>query len=201
LARLLVDLMPAEPEVRSLLALLLLHDARRDARLGPAGEIVLLEDQDRARWDRHEIVEGLALLDGVFAESALGPYTVQAAIAAVHARAEIAAETDWTRIAALYALLARLSPSAIVELNRAVAVAMADGPEHGLQILDGIEATGALGDYHLFHAARADFLRRAGRLAAAADSYRRALALASHEAEKKFLERRLREVSERSGDD
>jgi RNA polymerase sigma-70 factor (ECF subfamily) len=194
MARLLARLMPAEPEIRALLALVLLHDARRDARLGPEGDLVLLEDQDRTRWDRRQMAEGLALLEGVAAESVLGPYAVQAAIAAAHARAERAADTDWRRIAALYALLARLSPSPVVELNRAVAVAMADGPEHGLQILDAIEARGALGDYHLFHAARADLLRRTGRLAAAAESYRRALERASLEAERRFLARRLREV-------
>jgi RNA polymerase sigma-70 factor (ECF subfamily) len=194
MGRLLARLMPAEPEIRALLALVLLHDARRDARLGPDGDLVLLEDQDRTRWDQRQIAEGLALLDGVVAEGALGPYAVQAAIAAAHARAAGAADTDWRRIAALYALLARLSPSPVVELNRAVAVAMADGPEQGLQILDAIEASGALADYHLFHAARADLLRRAGRLAAAAESYRRALGLTGLEAERRFLARRLRAV-------
>src|SRR6266404_4104422 len=190
MGRLLARLMPAEPEIRALLALVLLHDARRDARLGPDGDLVLLEDQDRTRWDRRQIAEGLALLDGVVAEGALGAYAVQAAIAAAHARAEGAADTDWKQIAALYALLARLSPSPVVELNRAVAVAMADGPEHGLRILGAIE------DYHLFHAARADLLRRAGRPAAAAESYRRALGLTSLEAERRFLARRLRAVEE-----
>ena len=194
MGRLLARLMPAEPEIRALLALVLLHDARRDARLGPDGDLVLLEDQDRTRWDRRQIAEGLALLDGVVAEGALGAYAVQAAIAAAHARAERAADTDWKQIAALYALLARLSPSPVVELNRAVAVAMADGPEHGLRILDAIEASGALMDYHLFHAARADLFRRAGRLAAAAEGYRRALGLTSLEAERRFLARRLRAV-------
>ena len=192
MGRLLARLMPAEPEIRALLALVLLHDARRDARLGPDGDLVLLEDQDRTRWDRRQIAEGLALLDGVVAEGALGAYAVQAAIAAAHARAARAADTDWKQIAALYALLARLSPSPVVELNRAVAVAMADGPEHGLRILDAIEASGALMDYHLFHAARADLFRRAGRLAAAAEGYRRALGLTSLEAERRFLVRRLR---------
>jgi len=192
MGRLLARLMPAEPEIRALLALVLLHDARRDARLGPDGDLVLLEDQDRTRWDRRQIAEGLALLDGVVAEGALGAYAVQAAIAAAHARAARAADTDWKQIAALYALLARLSPSPVVELNRAVAVAMADGPEHGLRILDAIEASGALMDYHLFHAARADLFRRAGRLAAAAEGYRRALGLTSLEAERRFLARRLR---------
>ena len=181
MGRLLARLMPAEPEIRALLALVLLHDARRDTRLGPDGDLVLLEDQDRTRWDRRQIAEGT-----------LGPYAVQAAIAAAHARAARAVDTDWRRIAALYALLARLAPSPVVELNRAVAVAMADGPEHGLRILDAIEASGALVDYHLFHAARADLLRRAGRLAAAAESYRRALGLTGLEAERRFLARRLR---------
>src|SRR2546426_912271 len=146
----------------------------------------------RTRWDRRQIAEGLALLDRVVAEGALGAYAVQAAIAAAHARPERAADTDWKQIAALYALLARLSPSPVVELNRAVAVAMADGPEHGLRILDAIEASGALVDYHLFHAARADLCRRAGRLAAAAESYRRALGLTSLEAERRVPPRPTR---------
>src|SRR3989475_8610227 len=194
MGRLLARLMPAEPEIRALLALVLLHDARRDARLGPDGDLLLLEDQDRTRWDRRQSAEGLALLDGVVAEGALGAYAVQAAIAAAHARAERAADTDWKQIAALYALLARLPPAPVVELNHAVAVAMADGPAHGLRILDAIEASGALMDYHLFHAARADLFRRAGRLAAAAEGYRRALGLTSLEAERRFLARRLRAV-------
>jgi RNA polymerase sigma-70 factor, ECF subfamily len=174
---------------------LLLTDARRRARLDAAGDVVPLEEQDRARWDRMKIDEGLALLETILTGGTLGPYALQAAIAAVHARAENPEDTAWDEIAALYAILARVTPSPIVELNRAIAVAMAEGAEQGLALLDEIEAGGKLGDYHLLVAARADLERRAGRLAAAATSYRRALELGGNEGERRFLERRLREVT------
>lgn len=195
LARLLVRLFPESGEARGLLALFLLTDARRAARLDGDGELVPLEEQDRSRWDGARIAEGSALLATVLRERTLGPYALQAAIAAVHARAGRAEDTAWDEIAALYGLLARVAPSPVVELNRAIAVAMADGPEQGLKLLDGLDAGGALGDYRLCAAARADLLRRAGDFAAAAASYRRAIALAGNDAERRFLERRLREVS------
>ena len=187
LARVLHGLMPDEPEATGLLALMLLQDSRREARTGPGDALVLLEDQDRSLWDRDEIEEGIRLVAGLLP----GPYVLQAAIAAEHARAERAADTDWDRIAQLYALLALAAPSPVVELNRAVAVAMAEGPERGLELIDRIEG---LGSYHLLHAARADLLRRSGRPEEAADAYRRALALASNPVERAFLERRSAEL-------
>jgi RNA polymerase sigma-70 factor (ECF subfamily) len=195
LARLLVQLFDDASEARGLLALLLLTDARRAARLDAEGDIVPLEEQDRSRWDRAKIADGQALLAEIVRGGTLGPYAVQAAIAAVHARAERAADTAWGEIAALYSLLARITPSPVVELNRAIAVAMADGVDSGLRLLDALEARRELADYHLLAASRADLLRRAGRAAEAAASYRRALALAENGAERRFLERRLREVS------
>lgn len=194
LARLLVRLFHDSSEARGLLALLLLTDARRRARLDEQGEVVPLEEQDRTRWNQEEITEGRALLDGVLRGGTLGPYALQAAIAAVHARAARAADTAWGEIAALYSLLAQVAPSPVVELNRAIAVAMADGVDRGMPLLDALETSGALGDYRLLAAARADLLRRAGRFDEAAVSYRRAIELADNDGERRFLERRLREV-------
>jgi len=195
LARLLVRLFPESNEPHGLLALLLLTDARRQARLDAGGDVVPREEQDRRRWDRAKIAEGRALLEGVLDRGTLGPYALQAAIAAVHARAERAEDTAWGEIAALYSLLVQVAPSPVVELNRAIAVAMVDGADRGLPLLDALEARGELVDYHLLAAARADLFRRAGRAAEAAASYRRAISLAGNEAERRFLERRLREVS------
>ncbi|HEV8646686.1 MAG TPA: DUF6596 domain-containing protein, partial [Burkholderiales bacterium] len=195
LARLLVQLLPGEPEALGVLALMLLHDARRDARVGADGALVPLEEQDRTRWDGSKIAEGLAVLDRAIAMRRRGPYQVQAAIAALHTKARVASSTDWAQIAALYGALYSMMPTAIVELNAAVAVAMTEGPEKGLEWLDRVEAHGELGDYHLLPAARADLLRRAGRGGAAAKHYRRAIELARTPAERLYLERRLREVA------
>jgi RNA polymerase sigma-70 factor (ECF subfamily) len=197
LARLLCRLLPAPPEPRALLALMLLHDARREARTSADGEIVLLETQDRSRWNRAQIDEGVALLGEALAVGPPGPYAIQAAIAATHARAARAEDTDWRAIAALYAELARLQPSPVVALNRAVAVAMADGPEAGLRLVDALERE--LSRHHLWHAARADLLRRLGRWTEAARGYREALALAGNDAERHFLRRRLDESARRAG--
>ncbi|GIJ65807.1 RNA polymerase subunit sigma-24 [Virgisporangium ochraceum] len=186
LARVLVQLMPDEPEARGLLALMLLHDARRVARLDANGDLVTLEDQDRSRWNRATIDEAVRLVP-----RHRGPYAIQAAIAALHATAPHAADTDWPRIASLYGELATLVPSPVVELNRAVAVAMADGPEVGLRLIDRLAGTGALPSYHLLPATRADLLRRLGRSAEAVVAYREALALASTDAERRFLQRRI----------
>lgn len=193
LGRLLVELLP-EPEVLGLLALMLLHESRRAARTSPSGDLVLLENQDRSLWNRDQIAEGLALVERALSSRRFGPYTLQAAIAAVHAEAPSAASTDWARIVALYDLLARAEPSPVVELNRAVAVAMRDGPEAGLALIDAILARGDLADYHLAHSARADLCRRLGRTAEARASYERALGLARLEPERRFLERRLGEL-------
>jgi len=193
LARVLDGLMPDEPEVRGLLALMLLQHSRREARTDANGDLVLLEDQDRARWDHDAIDEGLAMLDDALGRARAGPYQVQAAIAALHARAPRPEDTDFPQIAALYGTLARMSPSPVVELNRAVAVAMADGPERGLQLVDALGAE--LEGYHLFHAARADLLRRLDRRTEAAEAYRRALDLVANPAERAYLERRLVEVT------
>jgi len=199
LARLVADLMPDQPECVGLLALLLLQDSRRDARVGPDGSLVLLEDQDRRRWDHAEVAEGLARVDGALAAAVArrvppGPYLLQAAIAAGHARARRADETDWRAIAGLYAALVAEVPTPVVELNRAVAVAMADGPAAGLVLVEALGAAGSLDGYHLFHATRADLLRRLGRRDDAARAYGRALALAGNRAERRFLARRLAEV-------
>ena len=191
LARMLVRLMPDEPEARGLLALLLLTDARRAARTDDRGDIVLLEDQDRSRWDGAAITEGLALLASALTP---GPYVLQALIAREHAIAGEAAATDWRRIAQLYAALAAMTGSAVVHLNRAVAVAMADGPAAGLEVVDELVATGALARYHYLHATRADLLRRLDRRTEAQDAYRDALALVDNEPERQFLVRRLAEV-------
>jgi RNA polymerase sigma-70 factor (ECF subfamily) len=195
LARLLARLMPGEPEASGLLALMLLQDSRRGARVDDAGELVTLEDQDRTLWDRAEIDEGCRVLETAAKAGAAGPYQLQAAIAACHATAEQACDTDWGAIARLYARLGRMTPSPVVELNRAVAVGMADGPEAGLILVDGLAATGALNGYRLLPATRADMLRRLGRKAEAAQAYREALALAGTGAEQRFLTRRLAEVS------
>jgi RNA polymerase sigma-70 factor (ECF subfamily) len=194
LGRLLVGLLP-DPEALGLLALMLLQESRRTARTSPTGDLVLLEDQDRSLWDRQAIAEGRDLVARALATQRFGAYTLQAAIASVHADAPSAAATDWTQIAALYDLLARAAPSPVVDLNRAVAVAMRDGPRAGLELIDAILARGELADYHLAHAARADLCRRLGRADDARESYRRALSLARQEPERRFLERRLRELS------
>ncbi|MFF4125758.1 RNA polymerase sigma factor [Microbispora rosea] len=191
LARVLVRLMPDEPEAAGLLALMLLHHARRAARLDEAGDLVVLEDQERGRWDAGQIAEGVALLDGTLRRGRPGPYQVQAAIAACHATAARPEDTDWAQIAVLYAQLSRLVPSPVVELNRAVAVGMAYGPAAGLALVDALRETGALAGYHLLPAARADLLRRLGRTAEAADAYREAAGLAATDAERRYLARRL----------
>ena len=195
LARTLARLMPDEPEVLGLLALLLLHDARRCARVDDAGDLVPLDEQDRTRWDRASIEEGLGLLDAALRRGEPGPYQVQAAIAACHASAPEAAATDWPQIATLYRELSRMAPSPVVELNRAVAVAMADGPGAGLALVDGLVSSGALAAYHLLPATRADLLRRLGHRADAAAAYRAALALATAEPDRRYLARRLAEVT------
>jgi RNA polymerase sigma-70 factor (ECF subfamily) len=194
LGRLLVELLP-EPEVVGLLALMLLHESRREARSTKSGAIVLLEDQDRALWNRQQIAEGLALVDRAVTTRQFGPFTLQAAIAAVHAQASTAAATDWNQIVGIYDVLLQAEPSPVVELNRAVAIAMRDGPAAGIGLIDAILARGELDDYHLTHAARADLCRRAGRAADARQSYQRALALARQEPERQFLQRRLDELS------
>jgi RNA polymerase sigma-70 factor (ECF subfamily) len=191
LGRVLATLMPDEAEVLGLLALMLLHDARRETRQGPAGELVLLEDQDRTRWDQDRIREGQALLDRAMRMRRVGPYQLQAAIAALHDGAATADETDWPQIAALYRVLGEMAPSPVVELNRAVAVAMADGPAAGLALVERVAATGQLEDYPYLHAARADLLRRLDRRVEAAAAYRRALELTGTAPERAFLERRL----------
>lgn len=198
LARVVVALLPDEPEAVGLLALMLLHDARREARTGPAGELVLLDDQDRTRWDRDRIVEGSELMDRAMRAGRPGPYQLQAAIAALHDAAPTPAATDWPQIAALYLALARIDPSPVVELNRAVAVAMADGPASGLALMDELVTRGQLDDYPYLHAGRADLLRRLGRWADAVVAYRRALELSANASEQAFLARRLLEVSERA---
>jgi RNA polymerase sigma-70 factor (ECF subfamily) len=200
LARLLTKLMPDEPEAFGLLALMLLHDARRASRLDDHADLVTLEDQDRTAWDRGQITEALALLDRTLRRGRPGAYQVQAAIAAVHAEAPDAAATDWRQIVGLYGQLARLAPGPVVELNRAVAIAMADGPAAGLELVDRLAADDALADYHLLPATRADLLRRLGRPAEAADAYRRALSLVTTDAERRYLARRLREVAPPAGD-
>jgi len=193
LGRLIIDLLP-EPEAMGLLALMLLHDSRRAARTSPGGELILLNDQDRSLWNRDQIAEGSALVERALSSRRFGPYTLQAAIAAVHARAATAEATDWAEIVALYDVLARADPSPVVELNRAVAVAMRDGPAAGLALIDAILARGDLEDYHLAHSARADLCRRLGRTVDARASYERALVLTRLEPERRFLQRRLAEL-------
>ena len=194
LGRLLAGLLP-EAEVKGLLALMLLHESRRAARTSPDGDVVLLHEQDRSRWNGGQIAEGSALLEEALSSRAFGPYTLQAAIAAAHAGAPSAAATDWNRIVGLYDVLLRADPSPVVELNRAAAVAMRDGPEAGLALMDAILARGDLTDYHLAHSARADLCRRLGREDEARASYRRALDLTRQEPERRFIERRLRELT------
>ena len=193
LGRLLVELLP-EPETVGLLALMLLHDARRTARTSPTGELILLDDQDRTLWDRAQIAEGTALVERALRSRQAGPYGLQAAIAAVHVEAAAAADTDWAQIVGLYDVLLRLAPSPVVELNRAAAVAMRDGPAAGLVLIDALLARGVLSDYLHAHSARADLLRRLGRGDDARAAYRRALALTGQGAERRFLERRLAEL-------
>jgi len=183
-----------EPEVAGLLALMLLQESRRVARTSPTGDLILLQDQDRSLWNRDQIAEGLALVERALSSRRFGPYTLQAAIAAVHAEAPNAAATDWAQIVGLYDVLARAEPSPVVELNRAVAVAMRDGPLAGLELIDAILARGDLAAYHLAHSARADLCRRLGRMAEARASYERALALTQQDPERRFLERRLVEL-------
>jgi len=190
---LLHGLLP-EPEVSGLLALMLLQESRRAARTSPTGELVLLEQQDRSQWNRPQIGEGVALVEEALSSRRFGPYSLQAAIAAVHAEASDAASTDWGQIVALYNLLAQAEPSPVIELNRAVAVAMRDGPQAGLQLVDEILQRGDLADYHLAHSARADLCRRLGKTAEARVSYERALALTRQDPERRFLEKRLAEL-------
>ncbi|WP_394893596.1 RNA polymerase sigma factor [Mesorhizobium sp. AaZ16] len=195
LGRLLVDLLP-EPEAIGLLALMLLQESRRAARSSHSGELVLLADQDRTLWDRKQIEEGTALLERALSSRRFGPYTLQAAIAAVHANAPNAAATDWGEIAGLYDILLKADPSPVIALNRAAAIAMRDGPAAGLALIDAIFARGELLDYHLAHSARADFCRRLGRGADARASYMQALSLTRQEPERRFIERRLAELGE-----
>jgi RNA polymerase sigma-70 factor, ECF subfamily len=197
LCRILHELIPEHAEARGLLALMLLHDARRDARLSAEGDLVLLEEQDRARWNPTQISEGLALAAISRQSDEAGPYGIQAAIAAEHSRSVTAADTDWHAIGALYGLLARLQPSPVVELNRAVAIAMAEGPASGLDLIDAIETRGELRDYHLLWAARADLLRRLGRWREAREAYGNAIALVTDEPQRRFLQRRIAEVNSR----
>ncbi len=194
LGRLLKELLP-DPEVMGLLALMLLHESRRAARTSTTGEIILLEDQDRTRWNRESIAEGMALIELAIASSEVGPYMLQASIAAIHADAASPEETDWAQIVDLYEMLSQANPSPVVELNRAVAVAMRDGPEVGIPMIDAILARGELVDYHLAHAARADLFRRLEKIEEARESYRRALELARQEPERQFLEKRLSELT------
>jgi len=193
LARLLVELLP-EPEAMGLLALMLLHEARRSSRTTHSGEMILLEDQDRSLWDRKQIDEGVGLVEGALASHRFGPYTLQAAIAAVHAEASSASATDWPQIVGLYDVLLRTDPSPVIELNRAAAIAMRDGPEAGLALIDAILVRGDLTDYHLAHAARGDLCRRTGRVEEAIRAYERALELSNQEAERRFIARRLEEL-------
>jgi RNA polymerase sigma-70 factor, ECF subfamily len=199
LGRTLVALMPDEPEAVGLLALMLLHDARRLGRVTDAGDLVPLEEQDRSQWNRDQIAEAVEMLERALRRSRPGPYQVQAAIAACHATATHATATDWSEIAGLYAELAKMHDSPVVELNRAVAIAMADGPEAGLAIVDALDASGVLDGYHLLPATRADLLRRLGRVDDAADAYRVALALATSDAERRYLGRRLDEMTGGAG--
>jgi RNA polymerase sigma-70 factor (ECF subfamily) len=194
LARIICQLLPYQVEARALLALMLLHDSRRDARSSENGEPILLEEQDRERWNYEQIREGLALVESAHREGVAGPYALQAAIAAVHARAREASETDWREIAALYQQLLRIQPSSIIELNHAAAVAMAEGPAAGLALLDGLEMKPELRDYYLLPAARGDLFRRLSRWTEAAVAYRGALALAGSESARRFLSRRLSEM-------
>jgi len=193
LARLFLELLP-DPEAEGLLALMLLHESRRSARTTPDGEMILLEDQDRSLWNRELIAEGIKLVRHAFASRRLGPYTVQAAISALHAEAPSSAATDWSEIVGLYDLLLRIDPSPVVELNRAVAIAMRDGPAAGLSEIEGLLATGELDNYPLAHSAKAELCRRAGQINEAKASFEKALALTSQEQQRRFLEKRLAEI-------
>ncbi|HTA53070.1 MAG TPA: RNA polymerase sigma factor [Candidatus Acidoferrum sp.] len=195
LGRVLCQLLPRDTETHTLLALMLLHDSRRDARVSADRELILLEDQDRAQWHADQIHEGTALLESALRAGAAGPYALQASIAALHANAKTSAETDWPQIAALYAALLKINPSPVIEVNRAVAVSLARSPEEGLALLDELAVRAELADFHLLPAARADILRRLGKHAEAAGAYRRALALATNDVERRFFRRRLSEVS------
>jgi RNA polymerase sigma-70 factor, ECF subfamily len=188
-----MELLP-EPEVTGLLALMLLQESRRRARVSAAGELVLLENQDRSLWNRDQIGEGVALVLRAMASRRFGPFTLQAAIAAVHVEAPSPARTDWAQICGLYDVLLRVEPSPVVELNRAVAVAMRDGPQAGLELIDAIIGRGDLSDYHLAHAARAELCSRLGRTADARAAYQRAISLVRQEPERRFLEQRLRDL-------
>ncbi len=202
LGRLLLGLLPLgrlpEAEVQGLLALMLLHESRRTARTSPSGDLIRLEDQDRSLWNRELIAEGSALVRQAFSARQIGAYTVQAAIAAVHAEASTAADTDWDQIVGLYDVLAQATPSPVIDLNRAVAVSMRDGAEAGLALVDAILERGELADYHLAHAVRADLCRQLGQTAAARESYVRAFGLTKQEPERRFLERRLAELPKES---
>jgi RNA polymerase sigma-70 factor (ECF subfamily) len=199
LGRILCALLPREPAAQALLALMLLQDSRSDARANAQGDLILLEEQDRSLWHQDQIREGTALAESALRAGANGTYALQTAIAALHANAKTAAETDWPQIAELYDALLQMNPSPVVEINRAVAVAMARTPEDGLALLDHIESRGQLGDFHLLHSARADLLRRLGRMPEAADAYHRALSLATNDVERRFLLRRIAEVTIQSG--
>jgi RNA polymerase sigma-70 factor (ECF subfamily) len=194
LARILTALMPDQPEARGLLALMLLHDSRRNARADSNGDLILLEDQDRSRWDQQQIVEGLALAAEGMHSAAPKPYAIQAAIAAEHARAKRPDHTDWSRIAQWYAMLLEMNPTPIVALNHAVAIAMSRGMPEGLRLIERLEASGELNDYYLMWSAKADLLRRMGNFIAAAAAYRRALAVVTSNPDRRFLQRRLKEV-------
>ncbi len=194
LGRLLLELLP-DPEVKGLLALMLLHDSRKEARVSEDGEIILLDDQDRSRWNAETIAEGTALVEQALRSRRFGAYTIQAAISAIHAEAATPGQTDWNQIVVLYSVLQRIDSSPVVELNRAVAIAMRDGPEAGLTLIDRILATGALGQYHLAHSARGQLLRRAGRNAEALRAFQQALELAQQEPEKRFLAARIAELN------
>lgn len=194
LGHLLLDLLP-DPEVSGLLALMLLHEARRPARTTPAGDLILLEDQERSLWDQDRIEEGLSLVKQAFSSNRIGPYTLQAAIAAVHAEAKSSADTDWPQIVGLYNLLLRINPSPVIELNRAVAVAMSDGPEAGLQQINAILDRGELSEYQLAHSARAELCWRLDRINEARASWKRALSLAQQDPERRFIERKLGELN------
>ena len=195
LGRLLIELLP-EAEATGLLGLMLLQDSRRAARTTPTGDLILLEDQDRSLWNRDQITEGISLVQQALSTGQVGPYTIQAASAAVHAQAPSATATDWAQIVSLYDLLLQAHPSPVVELNRAVAVAMRDGPLAGLDLINGILARGELENYHLAHAARADLCRRLGQTTEARASYERALDLTQQEPERRFLEKRLIELND-----
>ncbi len=194
LGRLLSDLLPGEPENLGLLALMLLHDSRRNARIGPQGELITLEEQDRSLWDRERIAEGIGLVERALLMRGVAPYQLQAAIAAVHAESRTASVTDWRQIAALYSELMAIHSSPVVALNHAVAVAMSEGLEQGLTLIERVGSSGDLDEYHLYHSARADVLRRLGRRNEAMQAYRKALGLTANKAEQNYLRRRVREL-------